>query len=73
MRSAIGRFGITGPAQTLEMRKLSDGESESFACLALYAWGKKGVRRVRRAPCAGEACDENQAAAGAGCYALGGV
>ena len=25
MRSAIGRFGITGPMQTLAMSKLSDG------------------------------------------------
>lgn len=34
MRSAIGRFGITGPAQTLEMRKLSDG----LKSRVVFAW-----------------------------------
>lgn len=34
MRSAIGRFGVTGPAQTLQMRKLSDG----LKSRVVFAW-----------------------------------
>lgn len=34
MRSAVGRFGITGPAQTLAMSKLSDG----LKSRVVFAW-----------------------------------
>lgn len=34
MRSQIGRFGITGPAQTLEIRHLSDG----LKSRVVFAW-----------------------------------
>lgn len=34
MRSAIGRFGITGPQQTIEMKKLSDG----LKSRVVFAW-----------------------------------